>query len=56
MQKNDDFKFIALEEAKVLLGDSHMTDERFAQSLIAQGPRYAAVAADLALLLKFGEE
>lgn len=56
MQKDDDFKFTALEEAKGLLGDSHMTDERFAQSLVEQGPRFAAVAADLALLLKFGEE
>ena len=56
MQKNDDFKFIALEEAKGLVGDSHMSDARFAQSLVEQGPRFAAVAADLALLLKFGEE
>jgi len=56
MQKNEDFKFIALAEAKGLLGDGHMSDERFAETLIEQGPRFAAVAADLALLLKFGEE
>lgn len=53
--QNDDFKFIALDEAKGLLGDDHMSDEQFAQSLVEHGPRFAAIAADLALLLKFGE-
>lgn len=53
--QNDDFKFIALAEAKGLLGDDRKTDAEFAQSLVEEGPRYAAMAADLAMLLKFGE-
>ncbi len=54
MQK-DEFKFIALDEAKSLLGDSHMTDKQFGQTLVENGPRFASISADLALLLKFEE-
>jgi hypothetical protein len=54
MQK-DEFKFIALDEAKLLLGDSHMTDEQFGRALVENGPRFASISAELAMLLKFEE-
>jgi hypothetical protein len=53
--QSDDFKFIPLSECKSALGDDHMTDAEFGLVLIQEGPRCAALDAELALLLKFGE-